>query len=215
MEWFGASSAGTDPLLWLTVFVSVLTVAGIALFAFRNRWAWLPPAAGFLLFLALSSAAGPAQLGFGDLLLPAVCVYGFLRWQHARAANEGVLPLRRATPEEWGIGAGLLILFALIKGFSGLELLAVIGPELILNAVLSSLPLVVYLGLAHGIADAWTAGVAFGLLNLGNATAAGTPRIALVYAAAAVGLYVLGLIKWRTALEAQDRPRELASTASR
>jgi len=215
MEWFGDFSGGIDPLLWLTVIVSVLTIAGLALFAFRNRWAWLPPAAGFMLFLALSFASGPVQLGFGDLLLPAVCVYGFLRWQHDRARNGGVLPLRRATPEEWGIGAGLLVLFALIKGFSGLELLAVIGPELILSAVLSALPLVVYLGLAHGIADAWTAGVAFGLLNLGNATAAGTPRVAVVYAAAAVGLYVLGLVKWRTALEAQDRPRQLASAAGR
>jgi hypothetical protein len=215
MDWFGDFAGGTDQLLWLTVMVSVLTIAGIPLFVFRSRWAWLPPAAGFLLFLALSAASGPVQLRFGDLLLPVVCVYGFLRWQHARAANGGVLPLRRATPEEWGIGAGLLVLFALIKGFSGLELLAVIGPELVLNAVLAALPLVVYLGFAHGIADAWTVGVAFGLLNLANATSAGTPDIALVYAAAAVGLYVLGLLKWRTALEAQDRPRQLASTAGR
>jgi hypothetical protein len=215
MDWFGDFAGGTDPLLWLTVIVSALTIAGYALFAFRNRWAWLAPSAGFLLFLALSLAAGPVRLGFGDLLLPAVCVYGFLRWQHRRAAHGGILPVRRATPEEWGIGAGLLVLFALIEGFSGLELLAVIGPDLVLDAVLSALPLVIYLGLAHGIADAWTVGIAFGLLNLGNVTSAGTPGIALVYAAAAVGLYVLGLLKWRAALEAQDRPRQLASTAGR
>ncbi|EMY34568.1 hypothetical protein D477_009178 [Arthrobacter crystallopoietes BAB-32] len=213
MDWFGDFTGGTGLLIGLTVALSALTIASTALFACRHRWAWLPLGAGVALFLLFGLASGQPELGMGDLLLPAVCTYGAWRWWSGRRTHGGMLPVRRATAEEWGIGAGLLVLFALIKGFSGLELLAVIGPDLLVHAVLSALPLVIYLGLAYGIADAWSIGVGFALLNLASVTAAGAPNLAVLYAAASVAAYLLGLVKWRTALRVQDRPRELAYPA--
>jgi hypothetical protein len=214
MDWFADFPGETGPYIWISLANSGLTVAGIVLFAYRFRWAWLFPVATTMTFLSLSIQAQGLRTSFGPVLTLAVCGYGLWRWQLYKDGATAAIPLRRACAVEWGIAAGLLILFTLISGFAGLELLSFVGPEYVLSSLLSSLPLVMYLGFAHGIFESWFVGAAFGALNLASlAVLVPAPPAAFIYTAVILGLYVFGLLKWKAALNHQGRPAPVAHPA--
>ena len=214
MDWFVDFPGETGPYIWISLANMGLTIAGIALFAYRFRWAWLFPVATTVAFLSLGLQAQGIRTSFGPVLTLAVCVYGQWRWQLYKDGATASIPLRRAYPVEWGIAAGLLILFTLITGFAGSELLPFVGPGYILSSLLSSLPLVMYLGFAHGIFESWYVGGAFGALNLASlAVLAPAPPAAFVYTAVVLGLYMFGLVKWKAALNHQGRLTQVAHPA--
>src|SRR5690606_16103655 len=110
---------------WVSALNMALTIAAIALFAYRLPWAWLLPVSTTGLLLATGIPNG--RLNTSTVFVLAAALSGLWRWTQYR--RDGIrVPLRPGHGSEWGIGAGLLLLLFLLNGFAGVTPVAEIGP---------------------------------------------------------------------------------------
>ncbi len=194
---------------------ALVGLLAVFLFGLRTRWAWpvllVQQAMVFLLLIIPNFDGGAAFFVNASiavaLLLPC---YGAWRWRAAALPVAPVDPgaalaavqVRRATGRQWG--AALLVLPAATLLFMASDVQAGFPMEgglmtvLVLQALYAAVVVVVYLGLAHRIYEAWWLWLAFAVVQLATSLVFPSPPTSQLLNGATVLLVLFAFWRWHT-----------------
>jgi nicotinamide riboside transporter PnuC len=194
---------------------ALVGLLAVFLFGLRTRWAWpvlLVQQAMVFLLLVIPNFDGGAAFFVNASIAVALFLpcYGAWRWRAAAlpvdpedpGAALAAVQVRRATGRNWGVAllilAAATLLFMASDVQAGFPLEGGLLTVLVLQALYAAVVVVVYLGLAHRIYEAWWLWLAFAVVQLATSLVFPSPPTSQLLNGATVLLVLFAFWRWHT-----------------